>query len=169
MVIHSTLSEEDRRLLADEFHCLGFQYIGRPGTGSLQTQMRRFRSHFGIDWHLCSKLWFLLMPYLIDEVKRAKPMHLLWALLFLKLYDGEEILASKVGCDEKTFRKWTWNIIDLISYLQGEVVSFFFLVFVQTKCILTKNKKIILPFFHFFFFSYHCVSLILHPTLQDLF
>ena len=105
MVIHSTLSEEDRRLLADEFHCLGFQYIGRPGTGSLQTQMRRFRSHFGIDWHLSIKLWFLLMPYLIDVVKRAKPMHLLWALLFLKLYDGEEILASKVGCDEKTFRK----------------------------------------------------------------
>ena len=123
-----TLEEEDEvSLFADEFHVIGFTIIDQTSTGSLQTQYRRFKAHFGIDWLICGKLWMLLLPLFCDDsynLGGAKKKHLLWTLLFLRLYDTEEILAAKVGAVEKTYRKWVWLFVDLISYLQVDIVSF---------------------------------------------
>ena len=123
---------EELLLLGNEFKLLGFSIIGKSSTGSINTQFRRFKSHFGIDWFLCAKLWVLLIPILYDQShpKGAKTKHLLWTLMFLRLYDTEEILSGKVTADEKTYRKWVWIFIGYIYYLQVDFVScFYFILF----------------------------------------
>ena len=116
--------EHELALLSDDFHSLGFQIINKTSAGSIQTQFRRFKAHFGIDWLSCAKFWLILSPLLIEVChKSAKPKHLLWTLIFLRLYDTEEILAAKVDADEKTFRKWVWICIELMAYLQVDFVS----------------------------------------------
>jgi hypothetical protein len=56
--------------------------------------------------------------------KCARPKHLLWALLLLKVYGTETLLSSFVGgVTEKTYRKWAWCFIDGIAKLESAVVS----------------------------------------------
>ena len=50
--------------------------------------------------------------------------YLLWGLLLLKSYSYKVVNSSLVGgVDEKTLRKWSWIIVDLISELEHEYVS----------------------------------------------
>ena len=55
----------------------------------------------------------------------AKPCHLLWALLFLKVYAVEDVLAGMCECDEETFRKYADRILSMISLLEVDVVHSF--------------------------------------------
>ena len=56
-------------------------------------------------------------------LNRAKLVHLLWALAFLKLYCAEAVLAALVGgVHEQTFRKWAWFFVEEISTLQYTVI-----------------------------------------------
>ena len=50
--------------------------------------------------------------------KGAKPSHLLWALMFLKLYAIEHVHASLAGCDDKTFRAWQWLCLRVLATLK---------------------------------------------------
>ena len=79
---------------------------------------RRFISHFGTTPTVASLCWQLIP----NHPRGSHPKHLLWALLFLKLYRSENVHASMVGCDEKTFRKWCRKYIILISRM--DVVSY---------------------------------------------
>ena len=143
MVTNSTADQDELTLLAEEFHLLGFSIINKPSIGSLNTQFRQFKGFFGLDWMVCAKLWLLLMPLLCDENYNAcgaKPKHLLWMLMFLKLYDTEDILSSNVGgVDEKTYRKWVWQLIDLVSYLEIDMVSCC-LVIIFSLLLINTNK-----------------------------
>ena len=84
---------------------------------------RRFRSLFGCSSGVVEELWRRLHPVLHGK-KNVDGNHLLWSLLFLKLY-GEEPAHTVIagGVDENTFRKWSWIMIDLISNLENELVS----------------------------------------------
>ena len=53
----------------------------------------------------------------------AKAFHLLWALMFLKLYAAECVLASIAAVNEKTYRKWAWAFVDALADLHTQVVS----------------------------------------------
>jgi len=65
---------------------------------------RRFRAHYGTTPGICAFLWPRLEVFSLSP--KPEYFHLLWALLFLKLYDTEEVLAGMVGgVDEKTYRK----------------------------------------------------------------
>jgi hypothetical protein len=89
---------------------------------SLKADERRFRAMFGTSPFNCSRLWLKLD--LTHLPNGARPKHLLWALMFLMLYNTEHILRTLAGgVDEKTYRKWTWLFIDCISELQHELVS----------------------------------------------
>jgi hypothetical protein len=70
----------------------------RHESTSALTRMCRFRSHFGTT-------------------------PILWALLLLKLYLPENVNAAMTGPDEKTFRKWSWLVVGLISDIEEELVS----------------------------------------------
>ena len=89
---------------------------------------RRFKSWYGIDWKLMNVVWYLLRSIgWMKQLKHRKPnpIHLLWALSFLKGYKKEEDHASDVGKEAKTFRKWTWFYVEGIAALVPRVVSGF--------------------------------------------
>jgi hypothetical protein len=84
------------------------------GKISVKTKERRFKKIFGVNANICAKLWKLCVPLLPPS---TRPVHLLWALYFLKQYSMEEVNAAFAKCDEKTFRKWCWIVVDTLATL----------------------------------------------------
>jgi hypothetical protein len=115
----------------DEFRRLGLEIVSRSEfkkNGETTTaEDRNFRSQFGVNWHVCEHIWSLLDEF--GKYKgRREPKHLLWALLFLKVYGNETTHASIVLTTRKTFRKWAWNVIEELSELSVlKVRSCFFI------------------------------------------
>ena len=75
---------------------------------------RRFRGFFGVSPSIYAATWSKLRSFI---PRGAAPAHLLWALMFLKNYSTEHVNSALAGVDEKTFRKWSWRFIKLISDL----------------------------------------------------
>ena len=69
-----------------------------------------FVQHFGASAAVCSDVWRYA-----TLVPGTRPVHILWALLFMKTYLTETILCSIVGVTVKTFRKWIWPVIRSIA------------------------------------------------------
>ncbi len=90
---------------------------------SAETESQQFCATFGADVELCSVIWSKLHLHGLLPA-RGKPIHLLWALMFLKLYCAESVhCAMARGVDEKTFQKWSWKFVDAIANLEEFVVS----------------------------------------------
>ena len=85
-----------------------------PGLGIL-SECIRFHSLFGVSPLVCSKLWTLLR---FNRPIASRPTHLLWALLFLKVYGSEVTHRTIAQVDVKTFRKWSWCFVHLVADLQ---------------------------------------------------
>jgi hypothetical protein len=88
--------------------------------------VKRFKAHFGTSPGVCSYIWSLIFPSLHrnHESHGVQFFHLLWGLMFLKVYETDSVLAGIVGgIDEKTFRKWKWILVKAISDLKSTVVS----------------------------------------------
>jgi hypothetical protein len=103
------------------------------------TDERRFLATFGVAPVVCLTIWNLLI-----ETGNLPPSsfeyHLLWGLMFLKLYCAESIHAALAGCDEKTFRKWSWAFVDAISFLKERVVSESFLFLLSMNLFAKKSS-----------------------------
>ena len=82
-----------------------------------------FRSFFGCGPIVFLSLWNLL------AISNAVPdggtiEHLLWTLMFLKLYSGQKALCALAGgVDPETFRTWVWKFVLAVAELESEVVS----------------------------------------------
>jgi len=104
----------------DDFISLGCRFWGNSGVGTApkvcQANSRRYREFFGCTPFLCSLLWEMLLDQGLIVVG-THPIHLLWALLFLKQYNTEAVNAGICYCDEKTYRNWIWAFVDAISEL----------------------------------------------------
>ena len=104
-----------------------FTFIGIGGSianrrfnpGSFE-DMHHFRSLFGISPATCSMLWHRLQAH---RPARAQPKHLMWALLFLKVYGTEAALSSMTRSTRKTYRKWVRKMLRSISLLAPVVVG----------------------------------------------
>jgi hypothetical protein len=84
---------------------------------------RRFRSFFGASSGVVAVIWNKIEQRGIEE-PGAKPKHLLWALLFLKVYSTIEIHCSIVGWPSaKSFSKWSWYFVKRIAELKEDVIS----------------------------------------------
>ena len=98
---------------------------GRDGRRqrSPETEDLEFRSFFGCSVAVFLSLWSLLGT--TDTIPTGGTMtHLLWTLLFLKVYSNAKSLCALVGgVDPETFRKWTWLFIPAIANLEPLVVS----------------------------------------------
>lgn len=110
----------------------GYRVIARE----TESNKRRFKEYFGCSPFLCSVIWSMLAGYwLIGGA--PEPSHLLWALLFLKQYSTEAINGALAKCDEKTYRKWVWEMISFIAELDVVSVSccvlFFLLIVVVVR------------------------------------
>ena len=84
---------------------------------SQNTHERRFKANFGASLTVAYTLWCLL------DVVNEGPVggtvaHFLWTLMFLKLYDSNDVLAGRCKCDPNTFRKWVWLFLDRISAIE---------------------------------------------------
>ena len=90
----------------------------------------RFKATFGVEPEVCSIVWnkmvALLNEYPPNETRydNLHPMHMLWALFYLKMYPTARQISSVVGkvCKDN-FRFWTRFVIDSIGALGDEVVS----------------------------------------------
>jgi hypothetical protein len=140
----------------EEFTAMGAEIMKRePNTANSKFQAR-WISHFQVDPHVVCNTWELLKIDTTnnEEDKGAQPEHLLWALLFLKTYRAESILAGMCGSvHEDTFRKWAWSFVLRLSYLEFDVVSTLYPMFIEfvcypTLCVSVTNKSnSLLPLF----------------------
>ncbi len=102
---------------------LGLQLVGRSSDDYL---FRIFRSHYGCSPTVVMKCWDLMQTHkILPDEKGLKPIHLLWALLFLKVYPTGTPLATMTKASEKTTRKWVWAMVESIAALEMHVVSFY--------------------------------------------
>lgn len=87
-----------------------------------EKEFRKYCERFGCSIDTTVALGMLLMNY--TDIDKAKVEHLLWALLFMKVYSTESVLCGLVGNpSEKTFCKWTKLIIEQIATLEEFLVS----------------------------------------------
>ena len=93
----------------------------------LKYKLQRFWSHFGVDPPRCVRVWneLMLAGWVGggSTVEDPEHKHLLWAYLFMKGYATEPKNAGAVGCDEKTFRKWSKFYCFAMANLDAKFVS----------------------------------------------
>jgi len=96
---------------------------------------RRFREFFGCSAVVVRSLWRRLamtsqVPY------GGEPKHLLWTLLFMKVYPKENVMCTLIKVkDPKTFRGRVKDFISAIADLAADIVSnpFFFVSYLCTS------------------------------------
>lgn len=100
------------------FHFLNLsQQLQKKACGlETRTAFLRFKALFGVVPLVCEQIWKKIKH---DVPQKGKPVHLLFALLKLKTYANDSICATICSCDEKTFRKWCWPFVFVISRLQN--------------------------------------------------
>ena len=82
---------------------------------------RFFVAFYGSNPDVVADFWDMLIP---RKPKAARPKHLLWALMFMKLYIPEDALMILLDASKETVRKWTWFYIEEIALLSEQVIDF---------------------------------------------
>jgi hypothetical protein len=73
------------------FYHAGSMLIQRKGFARMSD--RRFKAHFGTTPAICADIWTMINPR--EHVSAyAKPVHLLWGLLLIRVYATEEVLSG---------------------------------------------------------------------------
>ena len=91
---------------------------GQYGRKVPRKDIRLFRSLLGVSPLVCVDIWgTCAWPH------GTSPRHLMWALLFLKVYATEDVLCSMAGCCRATFRKWMWPCVEAMAKAKAQVVS----------------------------------------------
>ena len=116
----STNKKQKVLTLAEQVHEVGYEILNCDANSNGD---RDCRSLFGVSEEVCVSVWDLLEPE-TTMPKGVAIKHLFWALMFLKTYGNEATLCSLAGgVSKNTFHKWSWIMIDAISYLEPYVVS----------------------------------------------
>ena len=88
-------------------------------SGRIDTARKDFRAFFGITPDVCVLLWHVCD---FDDDQYATVERVLWALMFLKVYATEPVLAALAKVTRKTYRKWVWYIVPKIAAAAKDVV-----------------------------------------------
>ena len=111
---------------AQQFEAMGQQLAGYAISTSDKIKREQFVSFFGVEPLIVAIIWSMIVDedhaLVAFHVDSPKPIHLLWALLFLKCYNTNTRNAAMASCDEKTFRHWSWIYVEAIATLDKEVV-----------------------------------------------
>ena len=111
-----------------------------------QKDHRLFRALFGCPPLVCVDLWETC-----SFPQGTAPKHMMWALLFLKVYATEDVLCSILRCCRKTFRKWLWPTVLAIAKAKPIVVSWelraHYLSFWMSCCNVSSHITLVRPFF----------------------
>lgn len=128
----SNMSITAKDITAETFIRIGAdEIISMTYSGGEMSKLlvKEWMSHFGTMPEKCHWLWIMIDPEGNKAMRSAQPIHLLWAIYFLRTYPSSESTAkSGCGnpCTSKTWRKWIHLFVDAISYLESRVVSFIF-------------------------------------------
>jgi hypothetical protein len=118
---------------SEDFLQHGRIMMGRHKNVATANEVTRFHSMFGTSPEICSLLWDHVDP-LSTMPNGVQDAHLLWGLMFLKLYAAESVhCALAGGVDEKTFRKWCWTFVYAIADLAPDFVSLNFHLLQEMK------------------------------------
>lgn len=90
---------------ASAFLSIGKRITHRTNERCYAKELERYRAFFGISPSNTSLLWAKIREKKLAP--RASPVHLLWGLLFLKVYSTESIIAGFLGVDEGTYQEWS--------------------------------------------------------------
>jgi len=104
---------------ASEVRSYGLKLV-RRNIKSKKIAKERFTSHYGTKPVVVAILWEMLCEHSDYNLSMK---HLLVALNFLKEYSTQRCMAARFQMDEKTFRKWTFLILNEILKLKPRVVS----------------------------------------------
>ena len=85
----------------------------------------KFKETFGCNPGDCVEIWHaLVMHNLVESIRNNyRPIHLLWALFFVKHYLTMAVNAYIVGTSPRTFREKVWYILEAIASLENLWVS----------------------------------------------
>ena len=87
------------------------------------TEDRCFREYFGCGAQTALALWALILSSAMLP-EGGSLQHMLWTLLFMKVYTKSEVMSRLCGgADKTTIRKWVWLFIPAIASLESLVVS----------------------------------------------
>jgi len=110
-----------KELDADGMSAVGRDVLSLPQK-SKNEEDSIFKSHFGAGAHIIALLWNMLLPRI--DLNGALPKHLLWSLVFLKVYSTTAVHRGIVGWpDANTYRKWCWYFLEKIASLRDEVIK----------------------------------------------
>jgi hypothetical protein len=80
----------------------------------------RFRGLFGAPSVVIAEIWERIIPMVEEKTYRK---HLLWGLIFLKVYSIEEVHCALVGHPtKKDFRQKSWHIVEMIAGLKETII-----------------------------------------------
>jgi len=136
--LHLTITIMFEEVAPAFFQAIGNRIIrrgkARPEFKAEKIAARKFASFFGTTPFICSMLWAYLEPCQ-NFPRNVQPVHLLWALMFLKVYATEPVHCSLAGgVDEKTFRKWSWMFVHGIADLEAGVVRTWIVAAIHIVC-----------------------------------
>ena len=86
----------------------------RLGFVQNKTEERLFIAYFGTTALVCSHVWSLIFPD-ISHHRRVSPTHLLWTLMFMKIYASTDVMSGIARCNPTTFQKWVWRILPALA------------------------------------------------------
>ena len=100
-----------------------------------------FQGHFSCCVGVFLSLWGMLKT--TDLMPAGGTFeHLLWTLMFMKIYGGQKALCSLAGgINLETFQTWTWAFIDAIASLEPLVVSLSLLHLLQNLFFLPSANE----------------------------
>ena len=103
-------------------------YKGIFRRNKVKRNLRRFKGHFGSMPEVYAALWNELQQTDIPEARledaSTKDLdRFFMTLLFLKVYDTQERLASRFGIDEDTVGLWVWYYLSKISGLKSAKIK----------------------------------------------
>ena len=104
--------------------------LGRS-SGRVESATRDYVSLFGISARTTVDVWNRCD---FDHEAKLRPKHLLWALLMMKTYSSQAIMAALAGTTRKTFRKWAWKAMRVMADSHSDIVSGLFVFAAFTCC-----------------------------------
>ena len=121
---HDTMPPANaNRITARHYEELGKTMLKRgPNAGTGLSFQRAYRELFGCGPRVCVTLWRHCDARLHNP--GAKPVHVLYACLLIKVYATTAVLAAIAGCTTNTYSKWAWIYVLSIWRLRPRVVSF---------------------------------------------
>ena len=78
--------------------------------------------------------------------------HLLWALLFLKLYTGQKTHCSFGGVDSETFHKWIWDFVEAVPQLDWHATNASPMHVASNSCLIVVYSHLVA---HYIFVADH--------------